>query len=71
MLGMNQVEKRVTYLRNFSSIFLKFQDYRKQRQVDAVKHGSTNSTSKIDSVARILFPVRPHIIGMVCLTGAG
>ncbi len=38
-----------------------FQTYRKQRQIDAMRQGSTNSTSRIDSVARILFPVnKPH-----------
>ena len=34
-----------------------FQDYRKQRQAEAARQGSTNSTSKIDSMARILFPL--------------
>ena len=34
-----------------------FQDYRKQRQSEAAAQGSTNSTSKIDSMARILFPM--------------
>ena len=34
-----------------------FQSYRKQRQREASKHGGMNSTSKIDSVARILFPL--------------
>lgn len=33
------------------------QAYRRQRQREAAKHGSANSTSIIDSVARIMFPL--------------
>ena len=34
-----------------------FQTYRKQRQAEASRVGSENSPSRIDSVARILFPL--------------
>ena len=33
------------------------QKYRRSRQLEATRQGSTNSTSRIDSVARILFPL--------------
>ena len=33
------------------------QSYRRKRQIEAARQGSTNSTSKIDSAARILFPL--------------
>ena len=33
------------------------QKYRRTRQIEATRSGSTNSTSKIDSVARIVFPL--------------
>eukprot|EP00095_Tigriopus_kingsejongensis_P005854 maker-scaffold697_size109876-snap-gene-0.21 protein:Tk05854 transcript:maker-scaffold697_size109876-snap-gene-0.21-mRNA-1 annotation:"hypothetical protein EAI_01700" len=35
----------------------RIQNYRRDRQKEAIKSGTTNSTSKIDSVARILFPL--------------
>ena len=33
------------------------QSYRRKRQIEAARQGSTNSTSRIDSAARILFPL--------------
>ena len=37
--------------------FVLFQKYRRARTLEATRRGSTNSTSRIDSMARILFPL--------------
>ena len=42
---------------DFTILCVIFQNYRRSRQKAAARTGTTNSTSKIDSVARILFPV--------------
>ena len=41
---------------NDNPYFICLQTYRRARLLEATRQGSTNSTSKIDAVARILFP---------------
>ena len=40
------------------------QKYRRTRQIEAARSGSTNSTSRIDSVARMLFPLSFGLFNM-------
>ena len=55
--AQTQTERNFSCMRQFLFCLLANQTYRKQRQMEAAKHGSLNSTSRIDSVARILFPL--------------
>ncbi|XP_059080486.1 uncharacterized protein LOC131878512 [Tigriopus californicus] len=56
-IAQTQTIRRPRCWRQFIFCLLANENYRRERQKEAAKSGTTNSTSKIDSVARILFPV--------------
>lgn len=55
--AQTQTERKMSCFTQFLKCLVANQSYRRQRQKEAAKHGHANSTSKIDSLARILFPV--------------
>ncbi|XP_040574267.1 gamma-aminobutyric acid receptor subunit alpha-1 isoform X2 [Lepeophtheirus salmonis] len=55
--AQTQTETTTSCFKQFLYCLMSNQEYRKEKTKEATRMGSTNSTSKIDSVARILFPV--------------
>jgi len=55
--AQTQTETKMSCFRQFIFCLLANEKYRRSRQLEATRQGSTNSTSRIDSVARILFPL--------------